>query len=274
MARGRMISKSLSTSMKFAKLGNEFAQVLYMLVVSHADDFGRQSGDAFTVKHQVLPTSARDESQFEVALTQMEEVGLIERYDSGGEKVLQVVSFEQHQVGLHKRSASRFPENPGTSGKFPEIPSELKRREEKGTELNGTEENGTDPPRPRPRPLTAKRNLHAEFECDRFDVPTSWHLRTAKGLSNGETRLMVFYRWLVERVARTNEDTLPRFAWLDRCFTEWLDSTKVAASSVPSSEDTRRMMANMEAERDPRFEGLTNQQKIALAKSLKEAGTV
>lgn len=137
MARGRMITKTLSTSRKFAKLASEFGQVLYMLIIPHCDDFGRQSGDAFTVKHQVFPTSPRTEDEFEAALVDMEGAALIERYDVADEKILQVVQFEEHQVGLHKRSNSRFPENPGTSGKFPEIPSELK-----GTEGNRTEGNG------------------------------------------------------------------------------------------------------------------------------------
>lgn len=94
-----------------------------------------------------------------------------------------------------------------------------------------------------PRPLATKRNLSAEFEHERFDVPVSWHLRTVKGLSDGEARLMKFYRWLAERVERTNEDTLPRFEWLDRCFKEWLDAAP-ARSSVPSPEATAKMIAD------------------------------
>jgi uncharacterized protein YdaU (DUF1376 family) len=90
---------------------------------------------------------------------------------------------------------------------------------------------------PTPRPLTAKRNLSAEYEHPRFDVPTSWHLRTAKGLSNGESRLLKFYGWLAARVDRTNEDTLPRFEWLDRCFKEWLEAAQERRLEVPV--DTR-----------------------------------
>ena len=93
------------------------------------------------------------------------------------------------------------------------------------------------------RPLTAKRNLHAEYEHPRFDVPTSWHLRTVKGLSNGEPRLMKFYAWLAERVERTNEDTLPRFEWLDARFKEWMESGPVR-SSVPSPAETSKMIAD------------------------------
>lgn len=104
-----MITKSLSTSRKFAKVSSEFAQVLYVLIVAHSDDFGRQSGDAFTVKHQVFPTSPRTEDEFEAALNDLGDVGLVERYEVDGEVVLQVVGFDEHQSGLHRRTDSRFP---------------------------------------------------------------------------------------------------------------------------------------------------------------------
>jgi hypothetical protein len=96
----------------------------------------------------------------------------------------------------------------------------------------------------RPRPLIAKRNFSAEYEHERFDVPTSWHVRTVKGLHDGEARLLKFYRWLSDRVERTNEDTLPRFEWLDRCFKEWLDTSTPQRSAVPSPEETRKMIAD------------------------------
>lgn len=133
-----MISNSLSTSRKFASVSSEFGQALYMLLVAHSDDFGRQSGDAFTVKHQVFPTSRRPERDFERALDDLQSVGLILRYDVDGSRILQVLDFERHQSGLHKRSSSRFPEFPGSSGKIPEIPSELKGTEEKGIETKRT----------------------------------------------------------------------------------------------------------------------------------------
>lgn len=91
--------------------------------------------------------------------------------------------------------------------------------------------------------LTQKRNGFSEYEHPRFDVPTWWHLENVKGLSGGESRMMQFYRWLAARVERTNEDTLPRKEWLNRCFAEWLAEGRVSASSVPSPADTARMIA-------------------------------
>lgn len=140
MARGRMLSKSLSTSRKFRALldeagkRREFDQVLYTLLVAHADDFGRLEGDSFTIKALCYPTSPRPESDFGAALRAMHHVGLIVVYDVDGNRYVQIVQFDEHQTGLHKRTRSRFPEPPVDSRNFPEIPSELK-----GTEQNGRE---------------------------------------------------------------------------------------------------------------------------------------
>lgn len=143
MARGRMISKTLGCgSKKFARLRSQhpavglFAQALYPLIVANSDDFGRQKGDAFSIKHAVWSTAPEDEAGFQAALEALHAEQLIQRYDIGDETYLQVIDFDTHQQGLHKRTSSRFPEPPGTSGESPL------------TELNRTEENGTDPVAP------------------------------------------------------------------------------------------------------------------------------
>jgi hypothetical protein len=118
-------------------------------MVSHSDDFGRLSCDAFTVKHEVFPTSPRTEAEFDRALDAMHDSGLIVRYVVAGEQYAQIEKFEEHQTGLHKRTASKRPEPPtsdgaknaessDTSRAIPEIPSELNRSEEKGREGSAT----------------------------------------------------------------------------------------------------------------------------------------
>lgn len=109
-----MISKSLSTSKKFAAAGRaeligEFAQLLYTLLQPHCDDFGRQEGDPFTVKLRVLPTSSRSEQTFAAALTVLRDTGLIRWYPTeAGQEVIEIVGFEQHQH-LYRKAASDFP---------------------------------------------------------------------------------------------------------------------------------------------------------------------
>jgi hypothetical protein len=114
MARGRIISRNLGSSRKFAWLGRcpqigEFGQALYPLLVVHADDYGREEGDAFTVKTRVFPASTRPEEDFEAALEAMVKVGLIERYAVNGSTVIQIVAFGNHQ-GLKARQSSSFPD--------------------------------------------------------------------------------------------------------------------------------------------------------------------
>jgi hypothetical protein len=149
MARGRLISRTLGSSRKFAALHKqagklaEFAQSLYPLIVTNADDFGRQAGDAFTVKLVVFPSSPRKEDEFSAAMTALHHVGLIDWYKVDGLQVVQVCDFDAHQPNLHKRAQnSKFPENPGISRKIPEIPSELNL-----TQPNRTQQNLTAPMR-------------------------------------------------------------------------------------------------------------------------------
>ncbi len=150
MARGRMISKSLSTSEKFASLSDvagalaEFCQTLYPLVVVHADDFGRLQGDAFTVKHTCFPTSPRTIAEFSDALANLHNVGLLRLYSVESKRYIQIENFDPHQQGLHKRTQSTFPEIPGDSRKLPESIGNSGLREGKGRELKGREQNRTE----------------------------------------------------------------------------------------------------------------------------------
>ncbi len=133
MARGRFISKSLSTSRKFAGLHQtagdlaEFSQALYCLLVAHADDFGRLDGDPWTVKHAILPASPRTVTDVTKALALIANAELIAWYDATipgtdkNVKVVQIQLFDEHQQGLHRRTKSLFPEYPGSSGKLPDL---------------------------------------------------------------------------------------------------------------------------------------------------------
>jgi hypothetical protein len=158
MARGRMISKSLSTSEKFGglvALGElaEFAQLLYPLLVIHADDYGRLQGDAFTVKLMCLPVSPRPLETFAIALQQLDAADLITWYEVAGKRYIEIVNFDGHQSGLHKRTQSKFPDIPGNSGKFP-----VKRREGKGTKDN------TPPTPPKRGAYLSRQELKAATE--------------------------------------------------------------------------------------------------------------
>jgi len=142
MARARLISKSLGSSRRFhallsaaGKLG-EFSQVLFVLIIPNTDDFGRMTGDAFTVKNVVLPSSPRSEADFERALDALQAVDLIDRYQVADVMYLQVRQFDEHQANLHKRTESKFPESPGISGKTRLNLTEFNLTESKRKETN------------------------------------------------------------------------------------------------------------------------------------------
>lgn len=140
MARGRMISKSLSTSERWARLFTvapelaEFCQSMYPLLVAHADDFGRLQGDVHTVKHLILPASPRTPEHVSTALQHLHDTHLIVWYDHASRKLIQIMDFDDHQPGLSKRTKSKFPPPPVSVTEILEAPSQLNL-----TELNGTE---------------------------------------------------------------------------------------------------------------------------------------
>jgi hypothetical protein len=162
MARGRMLSKSLSTSKKYAQLYSAdlqptglVCQALYPLIVAHSDDFGRLEGDVFTIKNSVVPASNWAETVIEAALALLHRVQLVVWYEIDHALYLQVADFDRHQVGLHKRTKSRYPRVPGNSRKVRQLPLQLKRTELNGTEGNRTTSSAADaalPPPPAERP--------------------------------------------------------------------------------------------------------------------------
>lgn len=174
-----MISKSLSTSEKFASLTEtagplaEFCQLLYPLIVAHADDFGRLQGDTFTIKHMCCPISPRTVTDFAAALAHLADAGMIICYEVDGKRYLQIANFEEHQTGLYKRTASKFPELPGTSRKVTEVPDQ-----ENLTELNLREENGTKEraaASPRPRPVeNPKENVRVITKIVHATLDEGW----------------------------------------------------------------------------------------------------
>lgn len=120
MARGRMLSKSLSTSAKVAALYQaspklaEFCRALFPLLVAHADDHGRLQGDELTVKLQVDPISPRKIADFVSALHLLHDVGLITWYQVDDRKVVEIVKFSDHQdLKGHDKRPGKLPACPG-----------------------------------------------------------------------------------------------------------------------------------------------------------------
>lgn len=140
MAEKRMISKSISISEKVNLLPDIFDMLLFTWLIPHTDDFGRLTGSPAKVKALIVPMLEKTLRDVEASLSRLHEAELIIWYEINRDKYIQIINFEKHQQGLHKRTNPKYPEYiPGNSGKFQEIPLEGKGREEKG---KGREEEG------------------------------------------------------------------------------------------------------------------------------------
>lgn len=169
MAEKRMISKVISISKKFnVSLNDHFSRLLYVLLIPHSDDFGRLTGDSFKVKALILPMMIDVEwEEVEKSLKKLHQAELINWFEADGEKYIQIINFDKHQSGLHKRTKSKFPDPPNYSRKFPEIPPEGKGREENGIEENGTEGS--------PRP-DLRRDVQNLLEASQVEDYTIHHI--------------------------------------------------------------------------------------------------
>ena len=123
MALRRMVSRSLSCSQRWADCHvgvtskqAYFAKQLYLLMITHSDDYGRLVADVFTIKTAILPADPATAECVQSGLALLHRVKLIVCYEVNGRKYLQIQKFEDHQPGLRKRSASKMPEVPGTAG--------------------------------------------------------------------------------------------------------------------------------------------------------------
>lgn len=121
MARGRMINKGVSLSLKFGALVNDATRLLATWTIPHLDKRGVFHGDPQIVKSLVFPLR-QDLNAQEVAamLDDMESVGLIRRFAEGG-RVWQVwPGFADNQRGLHaERESTDYPAPPDVLGDSP-----------------------------------------------------------------------------------------------------------------------------------------------------------
>ena len=168
MANRRMLSKSISTSRR-VNLLDDFEKLLFTWMIPHSDDFGRLDGDPEIVKAIAMPLSKKNPKEFEKALGKIAEAGLIGWYETDHQCVIEVFQFDQHQVNLHKRTASRFPDFRDDSKAFPEFlgesgsdPRVSGKVRHNRTELNRTEPKGTEP-------NCAQRSALSGEGCERFE---------------------------------------------------------------------------------------------------------
>ena len=103
-----MIAKSISVSDETNAL-SDFAALLFTWLIPHTDDYGVIPGSPGRIKALVVPRRKQSEAEIDAALEEMRSVGLIYRYQHAGQSYIQLVRFERHQEGLHKRTAPHSP---------------------------------------------------------------------------------------------------------------------------------------------------------------------
>lgn len=109
MANRRMLSKTISTSVKVNKLST-FGALLYTWMIPHCDDNGRMDGEAIAVRAIVCPMRIETVEEVEKQLQTMEDVGLIRRYIVDDQQYLEIIGFSNFQTFKSDRpKEQRFP---------------------------------------------------------------------------------------------------------------------------------------------------------------------
>lgn len=114
MARGRMLNRTVCASLKFQQLSDDTCRLLATWLLPHLDLNGVFYGDAAMVKSAVFPRRA-DISAEMIAhyLDEIEETGLICRFEAQGDLWLWWPGFEDNQAGLRReRERTSYPEPP------------------------------------------------------------------------------------------------------------------------------------------------------------------
>lgn len=111
MARGRMLNKSVSNSLKFDRLPDDTCRLMATWIIAHLDCNGVFYGNATVVKSLVF-TRRRDVTieQVEIYLQAMKEIGLIEFFEADGQRWQVWPGFDHNQIGLRKeRENTNYP---------------------------------------------------------------------------------------------------------------------------------------------------------------------
>jgi uncharacterized phage protein (TIGR02220 family) len=101
MPAGRIILKSISQSRKLALLKTDGARLLYTWLLTHLDINGCFSGDPEIVTGQVFTRLKKPVRKVEEYLTDLDEVGLVIRYQANGDSFLHVPDFQEKQPNLN-----------------------------------------------------------------------------------------------------------------------------------------------------------------------------
>ncbi len=109
MTKRRMLHAKISVSLQVNKLP-EPAQLLFTWMISHADDEGRLKGEAESIRALVVPMKHWSLKKVESYLVAMKNEGLIYRWQTKNEWIIEFVKWTDHQyIQKDRFKASTLP---------------------------------------------------------------------------------------------------------------------------------------------------------------------
>jgi len=141
MAKGRMLNRTVSYSLKFAAMPDDSCRLLATWLIPHLDKNGVFYGDPLMVKSLIMPLNpSLSVEQVTGYIKAMVDVGLIQLFTADCRQWLVFPGFADNQPGLHiDREATDFPEPPDdiqrlpeTSGNTPDLAGEARQNSPEG----------------------------------------------------------------------------------------------------------------------------------------------
>lgn len=222
MARKRMIDPGLWDSRQFSQL-NFMERVLYIGLISNADDEGRLEDRTALIRSKIFPDDDIPLSGIEGALEQLKEVGLIERYTAGEWDIIQHPKWSKYQT-INRPKPSKFPAKSNKHNTITDeslmnhgtITDESRLKEVKGKERKGRE---------RAREATPPKNILDGFQPSQAMID---EMKEKHGFS-GETISLETEKFIEHRRAKGIDPADPEADWR-----LWMLRQKERASAAPS----------------------------------------
>lgn len=110
MARGRMLSGSISESIQVASLPDDTTRLIFTWLLAHADAAGRYSAHPQIIAGKVLTLLSHSAETITKALVALHVASLIRLYEADGQPYLVFLGWERHQKIRHDREQPKCPE--------------------------------------------------------------------------------------------------------------------------------------------------------------------
>lgn len=199
MARIRTLKPTIWDSEQLAEVSVN-ARLLFVGLITQADDEGRLKGSAKLIKSQVFPYDDFTSGDIAEWLQELSGEGLIHWFEVNGKQFVELPTWRKHQRVSHPTESALPSHSAADSGERRNIPEDsgacVSGRERKGKEGKGTEGNGqrvrgrevTDQESEQAREIIAAFASHAQqrFTTDAWSARVIACLRAHPDLTTGD----------------------------------------------------------------------------------------